>query len=66
MSAPPWYTSEPTVTVKLGGKTLKGGTDYTVSYKDNTNAGTATVTVTDNDGGNYRGDHGQYNDCGGV
>ena len=27
--------------------------EYRVSYKDNTNAGTATITVTDNDGGNY-------------
>ena len=27
--------------------------EYSVSYKDNTNAGTATITVTDNDGGNY-------------
>lgn len=31
-------------TVKVG--TLKPGTDYTVSYSNNTNAGTATVTVT--------------------
>ena len=27
--------------------------EYSVSYKDNTNVGTATITVTDNDGGNY-------------
>ena len=27
--------------------------EYSVSYKDNTNAGTATITITDNDGGNY-------------
>lgn len=32
--------------VKLGGKTLKEGTDYTVSYKNNKNAGTATVIIT--------------------
>ena len=35
-------------TVKLGGKMLKIGTDYTVSYKDNMNAGTATVTIKGN------------------
>lgn len=27
--------------------------EYDVSYSDNTNAGTATVTVTDKEGGNY-------------
>ena len=43
----------PAPTVKLGTKTLKSGTDYTVSYKNNTNAGTATVTVTGK--GNYTG-----------
>lgn len=42
---------KPTVTVKLGSKTLKNGTDYTVAYKNNTNAGTATVTITGK--GNY-------------
>lgn len=36
---------KPTVTVELGSKTLKEGTDYTVSYKNNVNVGTATVTV---------------------
>ena len=35
------------------GKTLKQGTDYTVSYKNNTKAGTATVTVSGK--GNYTG-----------
>lgn len=34
------------VTVKDAGKTLKAGTDYTVSYKDNIHAGTATAIVT--------------------
>ncbi|WP_028510369.1 hypothetical protein [Ruminococcus sp. NK3A76] len=34
-----------TPVVKLGGKTLKEGTDYTVSYKNNKAIGTATVTV---------------------
>ncbi len=37
---------KPSVTVENGTTTLKSGTDYTVSYKDNINAGTATVTVT--------------------
>ena len=39
--------------VKDGFLTLKEGTDYTVSYKNNTNAGTATVTITGR--GNYTG-----------
>ncbi|HCT92931.1 MAG TPA: hypothetical protein DF613_16350 [Lachnospiraceae bacterium] len=37
---------EPSVTVELSGKTLTEGTDYTVSYSDNIEAGTAKVTVT--------------------
>ena len=36
----------PDVTVKDGSTTLTSGTDYTVAYSNNTNAGTATVTVT--------------------
>ena len=36
---------KPKVTVKLNGVTLKKGTDYTVSYKNNVNIGKATVTV---------------------
>ena len=36
----------PDVIVKLGKATLTAGTDYEVDYKDNTNAGQATVTVT--------------------
>ena len=43
---------KPTVTVK-DGETVIPNSQYTVSYKDNTNVGTATVTVTSNDGGNY-------------
>jgi len=43
----------PTVTVKDGSTTLTSGTHYTVSYSNNTNAGTATVTVTGK--GNYTG-----------
>lgn len=42
---------KPSVTVKDGTKTLTSGTDYTVSYSNNTNAGTATVTITGK--GNY-------------
>lgn len=37
---------KPNVTVKNGAATLEANTDYTVSYKNNTNAGTATVTIT--------------------
>ncbi len=36
---------KPTVIVKVGGRTLAEGTDYTVSYANNVNAGTATVTI---------------------
>ncbi|WP_322354184.1 BspA family leucine-rich repeat surface protein [Paratractidigestivibacter sp.] len=43
----------PAVTVTLGGKALSAGTDYTVAYSSNVNAGTATVTVTGK--GNYTG-----------
>ena len=43
----------PAVTVKVGTTTLKANTDYTVAYKNNTNAGTATVTVTP--AGSYSG-----------
>lgn len=42
---------KPAVTVKHGSKTLKAGTDYTISYKNNTNVGTATITITGK--GNY-------------
>ena len=35
-----------TVTAKLNDRTLTKGTDYTVSYKNNTYVGTATVTIT--------------------
>jgi len=43
---------QPTVTVK-DGTTVISADEYTVSYSNNTNAGTATVTVTDKTGGNY-------------
>lgn len=39
--------------VKVGSKTLKAGTDYSISYKNNTNAGTATLTLSGK--GNYKG-----------
>ena len=44
---------KPSVTVKLNGKTLKNGTDYTVSYSNNTKVGTATIKITGK--GNYTG-----------
>ncbi|MCI9223163.1 MAG: hypothetical protein HFF22_07335, partial [Oscillospiraceae bacterium] len=44
-------TPDPIVT--LGGQTLVKGTDYTVAYTNNTDAGTATITVTGT--GNYSG-----------
>ena len=43
----------PALTVTDGGKTLTEGTDYTAKYTNNTNAGTATVTITGK--GNYKG-----------
>jgi hypothetical protein len=44
---------KPTVTIKDGDTTLVQDTDYTVSYADNVNAGTASVTITGT--GNYAG-----------
>jgi subtilisin family serine protease len=47
--APVTYTGqahEPEPVVTLGAKTLVAGTDYEVSYANNTDAGTATVTIT--------------------
>ena len=46
-------TLSPSVTVKLGERTLKSGTDYDVSYSNNQHAGTAEATVTGK--GNYTG-----------
>ena len=43
----------PKPTVKVGSTTLREGTDYTLSYKNNVNAGTASVIVTGK--GNYTG-----------
>lgn len=42
----------PEVTVKYG-NTVIPESEYDVSYSDNVNAGTATVTITDRAGGNY-------------
>lgn len=50
------YTGEslkPSVTIKDGSKTLKKGTDYMLTYKNNKAIGTATVTVTGK--GDYSG-----------
>lgn len=46
-------TRKPAPVVKYGSATLVKGTDYTVSYKNNINAGKATVIVTGK--GNYTG-----------
>ena len=37
---------KPIPTIKIGSITLKNGIDYTLSYKNNINVGTATVTIT--------------------
>ncbi|MGN0295199.1 MAG: CAP domain-containing protein [Lachnospiraceae bacterium] len=44
---------KPAAVVKLGNITLKKNTDYTVSYENNTNAGTGEVIITGK--GNYKG-----------
>ena len=48
-------TQNPVVKLKIGSKTvtLKKGQDYSLSYKNNLNAGTATVTIWGE--GNYKG-----------
>lgn len=43
----------PTVTIKDGSKVLKQGTDYKLAYKNTTNVGTGSITVTGL--GNYTG-----------
>lgn len=43
----------PIPTLKLGSKTLKKGTDYTLAFKNNKNVGVATITITGK--GNYTG-----------
>ena len=50
------YTGQqitPTVTVTVGGKTLTEGTDYTVTYGENINAGEQAGSVTITAKGNY-------------
>ena len=50
------YRPEPTVTVPLSGTTtLAKGTDFNYSYSNYDKIGTATITVTATDGGNYKG-----------
>ena len=44
---------KPALTVKLAGKTLKNGTDYTVAYSKNVKAGKAKAVITGK--GNYNG-----------
>lgn len=44
---------KPVLTVKDGETTLKAGTDYTATYKNNLSVGTATITITGM--GNYKG-----------
>lgn len=43
----------PNPKVSVAGRTLKKGTDYTVSYRNNLNPGTATMTIKGK--GNYKG-----------
>ncbi len=43
----------PAPSVTFGGRQLSAGSDYTVGYRDNVNAGTATVTITGK--GNFTG-----------
>ncbi len=45
----------PTLTVKNGDTTLQEGVDYTVTYTNNKNVGTATATITFVDGSKYIG-----------
>ena len=44
---------KPSATVRSGNKTLTSGTDFTVSYSNNVNVGTASVVITGK--GNYSG-----------
>ena len=46
----------PEVTVSLGGSNLLAGRDYTVSYKENINAGTDTASVVVTGTGDYKGE----------
>lgn len=42
-----------TAVTVVDGTTTIDATEYTLSYRDNVNVGTATVIITDNNGGNY-------------
>ena len=56
VQSPALYTGKalkPGITVKLSGKTLEQGTDYTVSYEKNTDTGKAKAVITGE--GNYQG-----------
>ena len=44
---------EPAVSSVIDGTSVIPASEYTVSYSNNTNAGTATVTISDKTGGNY-------------
>ena len=46
---------KPVPTLTYNGKTLTNGTDYTLTYSNNVNVGTATVTATAVNGSNYTG-----------
>lgn len=47
---------QPKVTVTVGGKVLTEGTDYSLTYANNVQVGTATVTVTGLESGGYTGE----------
>lgn len=49
---------KPTVTVKDGSRTLKAGSDYTIAYQNNKNAGKAAIVLTGK--GNYTGSVKKY------
>ena len=56
LSAVGYYTGQklqPTAVVTCNGRTLQANTDYTVSYENNVNPGTASVVITGK--GNYAG-----------
>ena len=46
---------KPAPTLTYSGKTLTKGTDYKLTYENNINVGTATVTAAALDGGKYKG-----------
>ena len=46
------FAKQPEVTVKDGNTTISSE-EYIVNYSDNTNVGTATVSIIDKEGGNY-------------